>query len=66
MRVALVEFRDHRPEDYSFTARSHDFTEDVKSVRRWLQQAVARGGVSSSVFCYANGFNFQIHVNDLG
>ena len=44
VRIALVEFRDHRPEEYSFTARANDFSYDVKKIKQWLQRATARGG----------------------
>lgn len=44
VRLALVEYRDHQPEDRSFVTRTHDFTESVETMKTWLDNAKAQGG----------------------
>ena len=44
VRLALVEYRDHPPEDSSFVTRTHDFTSSVKTMKGWMDQCSAEGG----------------------
>ena len=44
IRLGLVEFKDHPPEDRTFVTRAHDFTRCKKTMRRWLCDARAGGG----------------------
>ncbi len=45
VRLALVEYRDHPPQDTSFVTRVHDFTSSIKTMKGWLDQCAARGGM---------------------
>ncbi|CAF3648481.1 unnamed protein product [Adineta steineri] len=44
IHLALVEYRDHPPQDTTFITRVHDFTSKVKEMRGWLEQCNAEGG----------------------
>lgn len=44
VRLALIEYRDHAPEDRTFVTRTHDFTHSVSTMKSWLNAARARGG----------------------
>jgi hypothetical protein len=44
VRLALVEYRDHPPEDTSFVTRCHDFTKSSKTMKGWLSTCSATGG----------------------
>ncbi|XP_028390657.1 uncharacterized protein LOC114515574 [Dendronephthya gigantea] len=44
VRLALVEYRDHPPQDTSFVVRSHDFTDDVNEIKVWVSEMSAAGG----------------------
>ena len=44
VRLALVEYRDHPPQDISFVTRVHDFTSSVSQMRNWLGECGASGG----------------------
>ncbi|CAF4400506.1 unnamed protein product [Rotaria sp. Silwood2] len=44
IRLALVEYRDHPPQDHTFVTRVHDFTAKVSEMKGWLQQCQANGG----------------------
>lgn len=44
IRLALVEYRDHPPQDDTFVIRVHDFTAKVKEMKGWLEQCEAAGG----------------------
>ena len=44
VRLALVEYRDHPPQDRTFVTRIHDFTFSPKKMRDWLTNCKARGG----------------------
>ena len=44
VRLALVEYRDHPPEDQTFVTRVNDFTSSVRSMKQWLDQCSASGG----------------------
>lgn len=44
IRLALVQFRDHPPEEKSFVTRSHNFTHNHDDMREWLCKARAFGG----------------------
>jgi hypothetical protein len=42
--LALVEYRDHPPEEISFVTRTHDFTDSIKEMKKRLEQCSAEGG----------------------
>jgi len=42
--LALVEYRDHPPQDETFVTRVHDFTESIKEMKKWLEACRAEGG----------------------
>ncbi|CAF3632010.1 unnamed protein product [Rotaria sp. Silwood1] len=44
VRLALVEYRDHPPQDSTFVTRVHNFTSKVKEMKGWLEQCKADGG----------------------
>lgn len=44
VRLALIEYRDHSPEDRTFVTRTHDFTDSVSVMKSWLWKTKARGG----------------------
>ena len=44
VRVALVEYRDHPPQDSSFVTKTYNFTDSVFLVKLWLNAARASGG----------------------
>lgn len=44
VRLGLVEYRDHPPNEATFVTRPHDFTSSVSSVRKWLVGCNAVGG----------------------
>ena len=44
IHLALIEYRDHPPQDYSFVTRVHNFTALVKEMKSWLESASAHGG----------------------
>lgn len=44
VRLALIEYRDHQPQDQTFVTKVHDFTESVEEMKYWLEQAQAQGG----------------------
>jgi len=35
IKLALVEYRDHPPQDETFVTRVHDFTESIKEMKKW-------------------------------
>ena len=44
VRLALVEYRDHPPQDRTFVTRAHDFTRSAKTMKGWLDNCSADGG----------------------
>ncbi|XP_071137280.1 alpha-protein kinase vwkA-like [Mytilus edulis] len=44
VRLAFVEYRDHKPQERSFVTRTHDFTKSVETMKTWLDNAKAQGG----------------------
>jgi len=44
IHLALVEYRDHPPQDNTFVTRTNDFTDSVKTMKGWLDQSSAAGG----------------------
>lgn len=44
VRLALIEYRDHAPEDTTFVTRKNDFTNSVVTMKAWLTSARAQGG----------------------
>ena len=44
VHLALIEYRDHPPQESSFVTRVHDFTASVKKMKTWLEAASASGG----------------------
>ncbi|XP_033736160.1 LOW QUALITY PROTEIN: uncharacterized protein LOC117324418 [Pecten maximus] len=47
VHLALVEYRDHPPQDPSFVTRPHDFTASVSTMKSWLDGCSAQGGGDS-------------------
>jgi len=44
IRFALVEYRDHPPQDRTYVVRKHDFTSSVSTMKSWLDASKAAGG----------------------
>ncbi|XP_060566255.1 alpha-protein kinase vwkA-like [Ruditapes philippinarum] len=44
LRIALIEYRDHPPQETTFVTRTNDFTKDVELMKKWLNKAQASGG----------------------
>lgn len=44
VKLALVEYRDHPPQDNSFITRPHDFTHSLDEMKRWVDGMKASGG----------------------
>lgn len=44
VRLALVQYRDHPPQDKTFVTQVNDFTFSPKMMRGWLDNCEARGG----------------------
>ena len=44
IRLAFVEYRDHPPQDSTFVTRTHDFTDSVKTMKKWLDESSTFGG----------------------
>lgn len=44
VRVALVEYRDHPPQESTFVTRVNDFSNRIADMRRWLENSTANGG----------------------
>ncbi|XP_045181815.2 uncharacterized protein LOC123540666 [Mercenaria mercenaria] len=44
VRLALVEYRDHPPQDKTFITRKHDFTDSADTMKLWLRECEADGG----------------------
>jgi hypothetical protein len=44
VKLALVEYRDHPPQEESFVTRVHDFTGSINEMRKWLGECSAVGG----------------------
>lgn len=44
VRLALIEYRDHPPEDSSFVTKKHDFTHSAATMKSWLEECNAEGG----------------------
>uniref|UniRef100_A0A6U6KJM2 VWFA domain-containing protein n=1 Tax=Odontella aurita TaxID=265563 RepID=A0A6U6KJM2_9STRA len=44
VRFALVSYRDHPPQDPTFVTRTHDFTDNVDDMQRWVDEMRAEGG----------------------
>ena len=44
VKLGLVEYRDHPPQDNSFITKVHDFTHSVEEMKKWVDGMSARGG----------------------
>ncbi|XP_052277823.1 uncharacterized protein LOC127876528 [Dreissena polymorpha] len=44
IKFALVEYRDHPPQDHTYVFRKHDFTPLVSTMKSWLDASQASGG----------------------
>ena len=44
IKLALVEYRDHPPEETTFVTKVHDFTESIKEMKLFLEGCRAKGG----------------------
>ena len=49
VRLALIEYRDHPPQDSSFITRVNDFTASVRKMKQWLDTCSASGGKDRSI-----------------
>lgn len=56
VKLALVEYRDHPPQDPSFITRVHDFTNSLTEMKTWVDGMRASGGGDGpeSVACALN------------
>ena len=44
IRLALIQYRDHPPEDDTYVTVRHNFTSDVGRMESWLSRTTAKGG----------------------
>ncbi|CAF3378834.1 unnamed protein product [Rotaria socialis] len=44
IRLALIEYRDHPPQDATFVTRVHDLTSNIDEMTSWLEDCNAEGG----------------------
>lgn len=44
VNMALIEYRDHPPQDHTFITRKHEFSSSATVVKSWLDAAKANGG----------------------
>ncbi|KAH3712519.1 uncharacterized protein LOC127858606 [Dreissena polymorpha] len=44
IRFALIEYRDHKPEENTYVYRKQDFTPSVTTMQSWLEKSEANGG----------------------
>ena len=44
VKLALVEYRDHPPQDSTFVTKVHDFTFSVSEMKTWVDGMSANGG----------------------
>jgi hypothetical protein len=44
VRLALVEYRDHPPQETTYVTQVHDFTGSVGTMKKWLDACSAQGG----------------------
>jgi Ca-activated chloride channel family protein len=44
LRMGLVGYRDHPPQDYSFASRAVPLTDDIEAIRRGVMEMAASGG----------------------
>lgn len=44
IKLALIEYRDHVPQESTFVTRFNDFTSSVSTMKSWLTKANAKGG----------------------
>ena len=44
LRIALVEYRDHPPEDRTFVTKVNNFTDDIGVAKKFISNASAQGG----------------------
>ena len=56
VKLALVEYRDHPPQDASFITQVHDFTFSLTDMKKWVDGMRAGGGGDGpeSVACALN------------
>lgn len=47
VKLALVEYRDHPPQEGTFTTRVHNFTDSVQEMKKWL--GVGGGDIPEAV-----------------
>ncbi|XP_041361288.1 uncharacterized protein LOC121377378 [Gigantopelta aegis] len=62
VRLALIEYRDHPPQDNTFVTRYHDFTNTVRQMKSWLQECSAQGG-GDTPEAVADGLNDLLKLN---
>ena len=56
IRMSLVEYRDHPPQEETFVTRAHDFTASIKKMKEWLEECSAVGG-GDQAEAVADGLN---------
>eukprot|EP00568_Trieres_chinensis_P006190 CAMPEP_0183307332 /NCGR_PEP_ID=MMETSP0160_2-20130417/17265_1 /TAXON_ID=2839 ORGANISM="Odontella Sinensis, Strain Grunow 1884" /NCGR_SAMPLE_ID=MMETSP0160_2 /ASSEMBLY_ACC=CAM_ASM_000250 /LENGTH=369 /DNA_ID=CAMNT_0025470895 /DNA_START=46 /DNA_END=1155 /DNA_ORIENTATION=+ len=44
VRLGLVSYRDHPPQDHSFVTQKHDFTSNISEMQNWVDKMRAQGG----------------------
>lgn len=62
VRLALVEYRDHPPQDETFVTKKHDFTDSVKEMKNWLEGCSAQGG-GDAPEAVADALHDIVHLN---
>lgn len=62
VRLALVEYRDHPPEDETFITQKHDFTNSVETMKSWLEECEADGG-GDTPEAIADALNDVLHLS---
>ncbi|XP_046548784.1 uncharacterized protein LOC124258747 [Haliotis rubra] len=55
VHFALVEYRDHPPQDKSFITKPHNFTSQIANMKSWLRDCSADGGGGDEPEAVADG-----------
>lgn len=53
LRIGLVNYRDHPPQDLTYVTEVNDLTDDIKSAKDFISKTTARGGgdLPESICC---------------
>lgn len=62
VQLALIEYRDHEPQETTFVTRVHDFTSSVNNMSKWLENCSAQGG-GDEPEAVADGLNDALNLN---